>query len=141
MAQSSLARSLWAFLRPLPGKPFPNRWDFCVEACVLQDRDRFVFGDFVVVIAALFDGLDECGELLLVDHGLFFHAGLGNATIFGCERYGSIIFVFIRRRFFALFYSDPEARKSQRYSNEEGKREYSDDGEYDDKNAYMGALS
>ena len=66
------ARSLWALLRPLPGKPFPNGWDFCIEACVLQDRDRFVFGDFVVVIAALLDGLDECGELLLVDHGLFF---------------------------------------------------------------------
>jgi hypothetical protein len=66
------ARSLWALLRPLPGKPFPNGWDFCVEACVPQDRDRFVFGDFVVVIAALLDGLDECGELLLVDHGLFF---------------------------------------------------------------------
>jgi len=65
------ARSLWALLRPLPGKPFPNGWDFCVEACVPQDRDRFVFGDFVVVIAALLDGLDECGELLLVDHGLF----------------------------------------------------------------------
>jgi hypothetical protein len=32
---------------------------------------RFVFGDFVVVIAALLDGLDECGELLLVDHGLY----------------------------------------------------------------------
>src|SRR6516164_7700061 len=65
------ARSLWALLRPLPGKPFPNGWDFCVEACVPQDRDRFVFGDFVVVIAPLLDGLDECGELLLVDHGLF----------------------------------------------------------------------
>ena len=62
--------SLWALLRPLPGKPFPNGWDFCVEACVPQDRDRFVFGDFVVVIAALLDGLDECGELLLVDQGL-----------------------------------------------------------------------
>src|SRR6516162_11807471 len=45
------ARSLWALLRPLPGKPFPNEWDFCFEACVPQDRDRFVFGDFVVVIA------------------------------------------------------------------------------------------
>jgi hypothetical protein len=66
------ARSLWALLRPLPGKPFPNGWDFCVEACVPQDRDRFVFGDFVVVIAALLDGLDECDEPLLVDHGLFF---------------------------------------------------------------------
>ena len=69
------ARSLWARLRPLPGKPFPNGWDFCVEASVAQDRDRFVFGDFVVVIAALLDGLDECGELLLVDHGLFFLDG------------------------------------------------------------------
>ena len=74
------ACSLWALLRPLPGKPFPNGWDFCVEACVPQDRDRFVFADFVVVIAALLDGLDECGELLLVDHGLFFLLGLDGAT-------------------------------------------------------------
>src|SRR6516165_8479256 len=71
-ASDCVASSVWALLRPLPGKPFPNGWDFCVEACVPQDRDRFVFGDFVVVIAALLDGLDECGELLLVDHGLFF---------------------------------------------------------------------
>jgi hypothetical protein len=61
--------SLRAISRPLPGKPFPNEWDFCVEACVLQDRDRFVFGDFVVVIAAFFDGLDECFELFLRDPG------------------------------------------------------------------------
>jgi hypothetical protein len=58
-----------AISRPLPGKPFPNEWDFCVEACVLQDRDRFVFGDFVVVIAAFFDGLDECFEFFLRDPG------------------------------------------------------------------------
>jgi hypothetical protein len=63
------ARSLWAISRPLPGKPFPNEWDFCVEACALQDRDRFVFGDFVVVIATFFDGLDECFELFLRDPG------------------------------------------------------------------------
>jgi hypothetical protein len=80
------ARSLWALLRPLPGKPFPNGWDFCVEACVPQDRDRFVFGDFVVVIAALLDGLDECGELLLVDHGLFL-LGLDEATAIRQRRY------------------------------------------------------
>src|SRR5215467_5279741 len=74
------ARSLWALLRPLPGKPFPNGWDFCVEACVPQDRDRFVFGDFVVVIAALLDGLDECGELFFRDHGSFFLLGLDGTT-------------------------------------------------------------
>jgi hypothetical protein len=61
--------SLWAISRPLPGKPFPNEWDFCVEACVPEDRDRFVFGDFVVVIAAFVNGLDDCGELFLRDHG------------------------------------------------------------------------
>jgi hypothetical protein len=57
--------SLWAISRPLPGKPFPNEWDFCVEASVPEDRDRFIFGDFVVVIAAFVNGLDDCGELFL----------------------------------------------------------------------------
>jgi hypothetical protein len=80
------ARSLWALLRPLPGKPFPNGWDFCVEACVPQDRDRFVFVDFVVVVAAFVDGLDDRFELFLRDHGLFL-LGLDGATAIRQRRY------------------------------------------------------
>jgi hypothetical protein len=66
------ARSLWAISRPLPSEQFLEVWDFRVEACVTQDGDHFVFGDFVIVVATFVDGLDDCVELFLRDHGLFF---------------------------------------------------------------------
>jgi hypothetical protein len=71
-AQTLGARSLWAISRPLPSEQFLEVWDFCVEACVTQDGDHFVFGDFVIVVATFVDGLDDCVELFLRDHGLFF---------------------------------------------------------------------
>ena len=62
------ARSLWAISRPLPSEQFLEVWDFRVEACVTQDGDHFVFGDFVIVVATFVDGLDDCVELFLRDH-------------------------------------------------------------------------
>jgi hypothetical protein len=55
-----LARSLWAISRPFPSEQFLEVWDFRVEACVTQDGDHFVFGDFVIVVATFVDGLDDC---------------------------------------------------------------------------------
>src|SRR6516165_861361 len=64
------ARSLWAISRPFPSEQFLEVWDFRVEACITQDGDHFVFGDFVIVVATFVDGLDDCVELFLRDHGL-----------------------------------------------------------------------
>ena len=82
-AQTLGARSLWAISRPLPSEQFLEVWDFRVEACVTQDGDHFVFGDFVIVVASFVDDLGDCVELFLRDHSLF--------SLAGCDR-GSFLF-------------------------------------------------
>ena len=71
----SVASSVWAISRPLPGKHFLKEWDFS-RCVVTQDGDHFRFADFIVAVAAVIDGLDDRFELFLRDHGLFSHQAL-----------------------------------------------------------------
>jgi hypothetical protein len=70
-ASGCVASSVWAISRPLPSKHFLKEWDFS-WGVVTQDGDHFLFADFIVVVAAFIDGLDDRFELFLRDHGLFF---------------------------------------------------------------------
>jgi hypothetical protein len=70
-ASGCVASSVWAISRPLPSKHFLKEWDFS-RGVVTQDGDHFLFADFIVVVAAFIDGLDDRFELFLRDHGLFF---------------------------------------------------------------------
>src|SRR6516164_9869151 len=96
-----VASSVWAISRPLPGKHFLKEWDFS-RGVVTQDGDHFLFADFVVAVAAFVDGLDDCFELFLRDHGLFsFGFGWGQ----GAQAIGAITSRFLRSSSSSLFES------------------------------------